>query len=128
MNNAYAGGLLCAIHGKKRTMQNLVRNQMGNWVCVPGSRCKMMAGQQLINGTEIMICSVHGKQRSATNMEQSEDGEWVCTEKYRCKVVPEGAKTAGEQMGSLHNKSRSVPNLMQNENGEWGCIEGSVCK
>jgi len=122
------GGPFCAVHGKKRTIQNLTRNQLGDWVCLPGSRCKMMAGDQLRDGSQVKICSVHGKQRSASNMEEGEDGEWVCIEKYRCKVVPAGAKAAGEQMCSIHNKSRSTPNLKQTEDGEWVCIDGSMCK
>jgi len=132
MNPGYGGGysrgLICIVHGKKRTQQNLVRNQRGNWVCSPGSRCKMMAGQKLVNGNEIKICSTHGKQRSSANMKQGEDGEWVCSEGNKCKVVPEGAKTAGEQTCSVHNKSRSLPNLEQNANGDWVCTSDSTCK
>lgn len=128
MNNNFGGGPFCAFHGKKRTMQNLTRNQMGDWVCIPGSRCKMMAGEQLLNGTQIMICSVHGKQRSMANMEKDEDGEWVCTEDNKCKVEQQRSKGAGEQMCSTHNKSRSIPNLKQNDAGDWVCIRGSQCK
>jgi len=127
ISTGYGGGPFCSVHGKKRTMQNLTRNHMGEWVCQQGSRCKMMAGDQLRNGTEIKICTVHGKQRSESNMELNEENEWVCLEKYRCKVPQKGAKSAGEQMCTIHNKSRSTQNLKQ-DNGDWVCIAGSRCK
>jgi len=128
MGGGYGGGPFCSLHGKKRTMQNLARNDIGVLVCKPGSRCKGSAGQEISTGAEMQICSVHGKRRSSSNLEQGEDGEWVCAEKYRCKVVPKGAASAGEQMCTLHNKSRTTPNLEQNDDGEWVCIEGSMCK
>jgi len=128
-NVMYGGGPFCSLHGKKRSKQNLLRNDFGEWVCAPGMQCKGTAGQEFTtNGNAIKVCSVHGKARSEQNMEKNEDGEWVCTEKYTCKVVPKGAKDSGEQMCSVHNKSRSTPNLEQNEDGEWVCIDGSKCK
>lgn len=128
MGGGYGGGPFCSLHGKKRTMQNLVRNQIGELVCGPSSRCKGAAGQEISTGAEMHMCSVHGKRRSASNMEQGDEGEWECTEKYRCKVVPEGAKSAVEQTCTVHNKTRTTPNLKQNEDGEWECIKGSMCK
>lgn len=128
MGGGYGGGPFCSAHGKKRTMQNLIRNQRGEFTCKPNSRCKVAAGQEFFNGGGMKICSVHSKQRSASNMEQDEGGQWVCLEKFRCKVVPEGALSAGEEMCSIHNKSRTTPNLKQNEDGGWVCIDGSRCK
>ena len=64
MNGGYGRGPFYSVHGKKRKMQNLKRNRMGNKVCV----LKMVAGKQLPSGTQ--ICSVHGKQRSMTDMEK----------------------------------------------------------
>jgi len=128
MGGGYGGGPFCNLHGKKRTMQNLVRNPVGVLVCKPGSRCKGAQGQEISTGAELQICSVHGKRRSSSNLEQGEDGEWVCMEKYRCKVVPAGAESAVEQTCCIHNKSRTTPNLEQNDDGDWVCIEGSRCK
>lgn len=129
-NAMYGGGPFCTVHGKNRTQRNLVRNNLGEWVCAPGMQCKGgIVGQEFTtNGNAIKVCSVHGKARSAQNMEKTEDGEWKCTEKYTCKVVPKGAKDSEEQICSIHNKSRSSPNLEQNEDGEWVCINGSQCK
>jgi len=124
----YGGGPLCSLHGKKRTLQNLVRNEIGLLVCAPGSRCKGAAGQELSTGPGMQICSVHGKRRSSSNLEQGDEGEWVCMERYKCKVVPEGAASAVEQTCTIHNKSRTTPNLEQNDDGEWVCIKGSMCK
>merc|ERR550517_1076655 len=36
MNNGAGRGFFCSVHGKKRTMQNLIKNNMGNWICAPG--------------------------------------------------------------------------------------------
>lgn len=128
MPMAYGGGPFCSVHRKKRTMQNLTRNNTGEWVCLPGSRCKMVAGDQLRDGTEIKICTVHGKQRSSTNMELNEENEWVCIEKYRCKEPQKGSKSGEGQMCTVHNKSRTAQNLKQDDNGDWVCITGSRCK
>jgi len=85
-NGMYGGGPFCSLHGKKRTQRNLTMNPAGEWVCIPGSRCKVVGGEGAKSGGGgHEVCSVHGKSRSSQNLEQNEDGEWVCMENSTCK-------------------------------------------
>jgi len=83
-NGMYGGGPFCSLHGKKRTQRNLVLNAAGEWVCIPGSRCKVVGGEGAKSGGH-EVCSVHNKSRSSQNLEQNEEGEWVCLENSTCK-------------------------------------------
>lgn len=95
-NPGYGGGPFCMLHGKKRTMQNLVRNQVGELVCRPGSQCKGASGVdmdkyicKIVPGSgaapDLETCTVHNKKRTTQNLKQNEFGEWVCIKGSICK-------------------------------------------
>lgn len=83
---------VCVIHGKKRTLQNLRVNQLGQWQCSEATMCKdyrtMQNGGQGARGQ--YVCSVHGKHRSegyvrSTGVDDNGNTLWVCLPGRECK-------------------------------------------
>jgi len=84
--NAF-GKARCSIHGKMRTIQNLVCESGGVFVCVPGSYCKTQgpgAGGNTRPGEHpVFVCSIHGKRRGGMYLEHA-NGKWKCKAGFEC--------------------------------------------
>merc|ERR1712125_302477 len=82
-SSASKGSAVCAVHGKSRTMSNLVDNGDGTFMCKPGCECKGSPdavgsiSSALFENME-PICAVHGKMRVRSVLMDNGDGTLVC--------------------------------------------------
>jgi len=110
---------LCAIHGKRRTLSYLKKNDKGSWVCISSSACKT------VPNSSTALCAIHGKRRSLQNLTTNSCGDLVCESHDECIIVSERA--GYKQICSAHGKLRSLTHLILTSPGIYVCSAGSVC-
>jgi len=140
---------LCSIHGKKRSVQNMVQSPAGEWQCSQLAMCKGGAvvhwpavQQPLINQPVVKLepiaqaqlqdhylCSVHGRKRSAQNMVQCANGQWRCAPMSICK----GAICVyWARFGSCKDGSRCkyahASESFANSTSKMECARGPTCE
>jgi len=109
----------CSAHGKIRTVQNLTKNDKGEWNCMPGSECRTVPSL----GNE--ICSIHNKKRSLQNLVKDGSGQWVCDSRSTCITISKSIFT--KEICSVHGKMRSLRYLAQRTPGVYACLVDCEC-
>lgn len=85
---------------------NLSKNNDGEWVCNPSSKCKT---ESTLAGGE-QTCSIHNKVRTLPNLEKNKKGEWICVMGARCKVQKKFDSDGGFNEGNRRGRrSAFVP-------------------
>jgi len=98
---------LCSLHGKKRSVQNMVQTVTGEWQCAPHAICKGGVAGVKLHWPEVQPPVV---QQPLVKLEPVRP---VVQDHYLC---------------SVHGRKRSLQNLVQSANGEWRCAPMSICK
>jgi len=114
-----SGSARCIVHGKIRTIQNLKKNENGEWSCASGSECRSVPS----NGNE--MCSIHNKKRSLQNLVKDGSGQWICDSRSTCITVSKSVFT--KEICSVHGKLRSLRYLAQRTPGVYACLVDSEC-
>jgi len=109
----------CSAHGKIRTIQNLKKNEKGEWSCVSGSECRTLPS--LGN----WMCSIHNKKRSLQNLVKDGNGKWVCDSRSTCITMSKSV--FAKEICSVHGKLRSLRYLAQRTPGVYACLVDSEC-
>jgi len=138
----------CGVHGKTRTLCNLVESTDGTLECAVGFECKFTDGDMEIDALTFdkETCSIHGKTRSTNVLVDDGKGGFECTEHARCKGHNYGMNAmprklpwgynAGDYsytppamgMCSIHNKKRTKAMLMEDGIGGVHCLPDHECK
>merc|ERR1719253_1042791 len=79
---------VCSIHGKKRTVSNLMDDGNGGMCCTPEAQCKTDSDMMGLepDARELLICSVHGKKRTKANLTDDGMGGFCCLPTHQCNV------------------------------------------
>lgn len=99
---SYSGQEVCSVHGKMRSVQSLVEDGNGGWMCTMATECKiggqgpprsaswdaaaLVAAAVASGSGPPSICSVHGKMRSADSLTDDWNGGLCCAPGKECKV------------------------------------------
>jgi len=136
--------LPCALHGKVRTENCLMKDAQGRLICKPGKECKVTSGMggpavpdpmlpvqqaaaMALSGEP--MCSIHRKVRGRRYLIEDGNGNLICKPGDECKGAGCGAQ--GEQMlvtCALHGKKRSLDSVTQDATGRYTCLPGKECK
>ena len=93
----------CHRHGSMRSIENMVPNSEGGWVCRSDQPCRDTQNRQQHNfpapeppPSSHMKCCLHGSQRLVRSLKKRADGQWECREEDPCR----------DTLGLRHNKGR----------------------
>lgn len=136
--------LVCAVHGKKRTSDNLQEAHDGTLVCVPGNEC-------MRPGIKRHLCSffargacqrgdacsfAHDDAQLGQPVLGTVDGEfdgvngmdvgWAAA-KGKGKSGGDGGPT-DRILCSVHSKARRADCMMEDGDGAWRCLPGLECR
>jgi hypothetical protein len=107
------GSEICSIHGKKRSLQNLIINAKGEFVCESHDECIVVPNSM----SNKLLCAIHGKMRSLMHLVQSSPGIYVCAPGSSCyvsKFQAALAKQSANLAGSPAVYTTSLPSLPSN--------------
>merc|ERR1719219_566272 len=85
---------ICILHGKRRTLQNLRVNRLGQWQCTEMSACKdtgapgpnaRAGAYENPQAAGLFECCLHGKMRSLANLRPNGPGIYACMPGRECK-------------------------------------------
>lgn len=117
----------CSVHGKMRSLPNLVDDGEGGMRCALGFECKTEAPPPGVIKTQ--ICSKHGKKRNLQSLEDDGQGGKCCKEDCQCRMttVEQGGELE-QYTCSVHGKLRAVSFLGDDGKGGVRCIAGYECR
>lgn len=126
-----SGGMnvVCSVHLKERSVNQLTDDGEGGMCCMPGKECQMGAGGGAVDNSQ-EFCSVHKKKRSAKALMDDGMGGKQCAPGQECQL----GQSSGDPMAtelvtcSIHGKNRSMQSMEDDFAGGYKCKAGFTCQ
>eukprot|EP00668_Euglena_longa_P029280 GGOE01036626.1.p1 GENE.GGOE01036626.1~~GGOE01036626.1.p1 ORF type:complete len:306 (+),score=27.61 GGOE01036626.1:79-996(+) len=77
--------LICAAHGRPRSLPNLVLGADGQHYCLPTDPCRTVSLPTGLTGQSTVLCALHGRMRSIMRVHAGPDGQYQCQPGSECK-------------------------------------------